>query len=153
MIEIASAEHILKLEQYREDWHGPCARMTRKIREAFHIFFVFVWWRLCKLPILPNFVILKDRFLPFCYVFIPFSSAFLLFRFLIHLHGRESIPFFVKTQHSSLLCCDCAVYCWLFSSSAVSLSIAYIPLECSRAEPWWVSLLSKCHCFLFFIMW
>ena len=27
----ASAVHILKLERYREDQHGPCARMTRKI--------------------------------------------------------------------------------------------------------------------------
>ena len=27
---LASAAHILKLEQYREDQHGPCARMTRK---------------------------------------------------------------------------------------------------------------------------
>ena len=24
------AAHILKLERYREDEHGPCARMTRK---------------------------------------------------------------------------------------------------------------------------
>ena len=28
---LASAVHILKLERYREDQHGPCARMTRKI--------------------------------------------------------------------------------------------------------------------------
>ena len=27
---LASAAHILKLERYREDQHGPCARMTRK---------------------------------------------------------------------------------------------------------------------------
>ena len=27
---LASAAHILKLELYREDYHGPCARMTRK---------------------------------------------------------------------------------------------------------------------------
>ena len=27
---LASAAHILKLERYREDSHGPCARMTRK---------------------------------------------------------------------------------------------------------------------------
>ena len=27
---LASAAHILKLERYREDKHGPCARMTRK---------------------------------------------------------------------------------------------------------------------------
>ena len=27
---LALAAHILKLERYREDWHDPCARMTRK---------------------------------------------------------------------------------------------------------------------------
>ena len=27
---LASAAHILKLELYREDEHGPCARMMRK---------------------------------------------------------------------------------------------------------------------------
>ena len=27
---LASAAHILKLERYREDQHGPCAKMTRK---------------------------------------------------------------------------------------------------------------------------
>ena len=35
---LASATHILKLEQYREDEHGPCARMTRK----------FVKWSIFK---------------------------------------------------------------------------------------------------------
>ena len=28
---VSSELHILKLERYREDQHGPCARMTRKI--------------------------------------------------------------------------------------------------------------------------
>ena len=28
---LGSPVHILKLERYREDQHGPCARMTRKI--------------------------------------------------------------------------------------------------------------------------
>ena len=27
---LATATHILKLERYREDQHGPCARMTQK---------------------------------------------------------------------------------------------------------------------------
>ena len=27
---LALAAHILKLEQYREDWYGPCTRMTCK---------------------------------------------------------------------------------------------------------------------------
>ena len=30
MILFFTATHLLKLEQYREDRHGPCARMTRK---------------------------------------------------------------------------------------------------------------------------
>ena len=33
-----SVVHILKLEQYREDYHGPCARMTPKFVKCF-IFF------------------------------------------------------------------------------------------------------------------
>ena len=31
-------DHPLKLERYREDEHGPCARMTRTNREVYHIF-------------------------------------------------------------------------------------------------------------------
>jgi len=31
---IPSGDHPLKLERYREDWHGPCARVTRTNREA-----------------------------------------------------------------------------------------------------------------------
>ena len=30
MIVFAVATHILKLEPYRKDWHGSCAKMTRK---------------------------------------------------------------------------------------------------------------------------
>jgi len=30
MLVLTSAAHILKLEQYREDEHGKCARMTSK---------------------------------------------------------------------------------------------------------------------------
>ena len=31
---IPFGDHPLKLERYREDWHGPCARMTRTNREV-----------------------------------------------------------------------------------------------------------------------
>lgn len=30
VVVLALAVHMLKLEQYREDWYGPCARMMRK---------------------------------------------------------------------------------------------------------------------------
>ena len=30
----ATATHILKLKQYREDWHGLCARMTGKFMKG-----------------------------------------------------------------------------------------------------------------------
>jgi hypothetical protein len=35
---LASAAHILKLEQYREDYHGPLHKIDMQIREVFHIF-------------------------------------------------------------------------------------------------------------------
>ena len=38
---LASAAHILKLEQYREDYHGPCARMTCKFVKRSIFFFFF----------------------------------------------------------------------------------------------------------------
>ena len=41
---VASALHILKLERYREDQHGPCARMTRKFVKRSK-FFLFPRWR------------------------------------------------------------------------------------------------------------
>ena len=34
MFEVSFGDHPLKLERYREDSHGPCARMTRTHREA-----------------------------------------------------------------------------------------------------------------------
>ena len=42
IIVLASAVHILKLERYREDQHGPCARMTRKFVKR-SIFFSILW--------------------------------------------------------------------------------------------------------------
>ena len=39
---LASAAHILKLEQYREDYHGPCARMTCNfVMRSFFFFFEY----------------------------------------------------------------------------------------------------------------
>ena len=35
---IPFGDHPLKLERYREDLHGPCARMTRTNREEYTIF-------------------------------------------------------------------------------------------------------------------
>ena len=32
-----SGDHPIKLERYREDWHGPCARMTRTNREVYQV--------------------------------------------------------------------------------------------------------------------
>ena len=34
-IRIPFGDHPIKLERYREDLHGPCARMTRTNREVF----------------------------------------------------------------------------------------------------------------------
>ena len=41
---LASAAHVLKLERYREDQHGPCARMTCKFVKC-SIFFMSVYGR------------------------------------------------------------------------------------------------------------
>ena len=34
LVRIPFGDHPLTLERYREDWHGPCARMTRTDREV-----------------------------------------------------------------------------------------------------------------------
>ena len=40
---LASAARILKLERYREDLHGPCARMTRKFVKRSIFFNTYIW--------------------------------------------------------------------------------------------------------------
>ena len=52
-----TAAHILKLERYREDQHGPCARMTRKFVKRSKFFF------LCGRDILNKLYELHCRFL------------------------------------------------------------------------------------------
>ena len=44
----ASAAHILKLEWYREGWHGPCTRMTCKFvkRSMFFKYHISHIWNL-----------------------------------------------------------------------------------------------------------
>ena len=61
-IVLALAAHILKLEQYREDQHGPCARMTRKFVKRSIFLFESVLMRSMKLePIIQSEVSQKEK--------------------------------------------------------------------------------------------
>ena len=84
---LASAVHILKLERYREDQHGPCARMTRKIvkRSTFFVRTISMF----------NFT---KEFFSFLNLFIVFLHIFITpdFQILLITHSR------VRDQQKSI---------------------------------------------------